>query len=56
MNVQVCDLFSCVYNDISFYLKRYFKLVKKQIFSNEKMKNSGNFIYDSAHSFFREDF
>jgi len=27
-----------------------------QIFSNEKMLNSGNCVYDYPHSFFREDF
>ena len=32
------------------------KLIKKQIFSSEKMRNSGNYIYDYAHSFFGEDF
>ena len=29
---------------------------KKQIFSSEKFRNSGNCIYDNAHSFFEEDF
>ena len=29
---------------------------KKQFFSGEKMRNSGNCIYDYAHSFFRENF
>ena len=29
---------------------------KKQIVSSEKMRNSGNSIYDYAHSFFGEDF
>ena len=33
------------------------KLIKKkQIFSGEKMRNSGNRIYDYAHSLFGEDF
>ena len=29
---------------------------KKQIFSIEKMRNSGNCVYDYAHSFFGDDF
>ena len=40
-----------------FLLKRKFEVNKKQIFfSSEKMRNSGNCIYDYAHSFFGEDF
>ena len=30
--------------------------LKKGIISNEKMRNSGNYIYDYAHYFFRTDF
>ena len=29
---------------------------KKQIHNSEKMRNSGNCIYDYAHLFFAEDF
>ena len=32
------------------------KLIKNRFFSSEKRRNSGNFIYDYAHSFFGEDF
>ena len=39
-----------------FYLKKDLKLIKKEIFSGEKIRNSGNCIYDHAHSFFGEDF
>ena len=38
-----------------FLLKKRFEDDKKQIFSNEKMRNSGNCIGDYAHSFFGED-
>ena len=36
--------------------KKKIEVNKNQIFSCEKMRNSGNCIYDYAHSFFREDF
>ena len=39
-----------------FLFKKRFEVNKKQIFSSEKMRNSGNCIYDYAHSFFGEDF
>ena len=39
-----------------FYFKKYLNLIKKRIISREKMSNSGNFIYDYAHSFIVEDF
>ena len=31
-------------------------MIKKKIISSEKMKNSGNYINDYAHSFFGKDF
>ena len=36
-------------------LKKRFEVNKKGLFS-DKMRNSGKFNYDYAHSFFREDF
>ena len=39
-----------------FSFKKRFKVNKKYIFSNEKIINSGNYIYDYVHSFFGEDF
>lgn len=42
------------YNQI--LLKNKFEVNEKQIFSSEKMRNSGNCIYDYVHSFFGEDF
>ena len=42
------------YNQFLFSTK--FAVNKKLIFSSEKMRNSGNCIYDYAHSFFGEDF
>ena len=33
-----------------FLLKKRFEDNKKQIFSSEKMRNSGNCVYDYAHS------
>ena len=43
-------------DETNFYLKIVLKLLKTQIFSREKIRNSGNCIYDYAHSFFGEDF
>ena len=40
----------------SFYIKKYFNLIRKGIISSEKMRNSGNYNYDYAHSFFGKDF
>ena len=37
------------------FIEKRFEVNKKQIFSSEKMKNSGNCIYIYSHSFFRED-
>ena len=37
-------------------LKKRFEVNKKQIVSSEKMRNSGNCIYDYAHSFYGMDF
>ena len=42
------------YNQFLF-LKR-FEVDTKRIVSSGKMRNSGNSIYDYAHSFFGEDF
>ena len=39
-----------------FVFKKRFEFNKKQIISSEKIKNSGNCIYDYVHSFFGEDF
>ena len=39
-----------------FIQKTKIEVNKKQTFSNEKMRNPGNCIYDYAHSFFVEDF
>ena len=38
------------------FIQKRFEVIKIQIFFNEKMKNSGNYIYDYTHSFFGEDF
>ena len=40
----------------SFLLEKRFRVNKKNIFSIEKLRNSGNCIYDYSHSFFGEDF
>ena len=39
-----------------FIKKKMFEVDKKQTFSSEKMRNSGNCIYDYVRSFFRENF
>ena len=39
-----------------FIKKLRFEDDEKQIFSREKMRNSGNYINDYAHSFFGEGF
>ena len=36
--------------------KKGFEINKKQIISSEKMRKSGNCIYEYAHSFFGNDF
>ena len=41
---------------IEFLFKKDLKLMKKRTISNEKLRNSGNYIYDYAHSFFGKDF
>ena len=41
---------------IQFLLKNKFKYNKKGIIYNGKIRNSGNHIYDFAHSFFGKDF
>ena len=38
-----------------FLFKKIFENNKKQIFSSEKMRNSGNCIHDYAHSFLGQD-
>ena len=40
----------------SFYSKINLDLIKKGITSSEKIRNSGIYIYDYAHSFFGKDF
>ena len=37
-------------------LKEYLKLIENRIFSSEKIRISGDCIYDYAHSFFGDDF
>ena len=44
------------YNQLLFKKRFEINIKKKQIVSSEKMRNSGNSIYDYAHSFFGEDF
>ena len=39
-----------------FLFKKDLNFLKKEIISNEKMKNSGNYNYAYAHSFFGKDF
>ena len=39
-----------------FLFKKRFKVNKKGIISSRKMRKSGNYSYDYAHSFFGEDF
>ena len=39
-----------------FLFKKKLNLVKKDIISSEKIRNSGNYNYDYAHSFFGKDF
>ena len=41
---------------IQFLFKIRFELNEKGIISFEKMRNSSNYIYDYAHSFFGKDF
>ena len=47
------------YQNLSYYnqflFKKDLKLAKTQVYSDGKMRNSGNCIYDYAHSFFGED-
>ena len=43
-------------DNIQFLFKKDFNLIKNGIISSEKRRNSGNYIYDFAHSFFGEDF
>ena len=42
-------------DNIQFYSKTYLSLMKKKHISSDKMRNSGNYIYDYAHSFFGKD-
>ena len=39
-----------------FLLKKRFDVKEKQIFPSEKLRNSGNYNYDYAHSFFGKGF
>ena len=43
-------------NIFSFYSKRDLMLIRKLIIFSEKMRNSDNYNYDYAHSFFGKDF
>ena len=38
------------------YKKKDLKLIKNRVLFNEKMRNSGNCIYDYAYPFFGENF
>ena len=38
------------------FLKKFLNFMKTEIVSSEKIRNSGIYIYDYAHSFFGEDF
>ena len=40
---------------IQFLFKNDWNLIKKGIVSSEEIRNSGNYIYDYAYSFFGED-
>ena len=40
----------------SFYEKKNLKYIKNKFYSSEKLKNSGNFIYEYAYSLFGQDF
>ena len=48
------------HKNISDYIKYSFikklNLIKNGIISGEKIRNSGKYIYDYAHSFFGKDF
>ena len=41
---------------IQFLLRKKIEFSKKGIISSEQIRNSGNYIYDYAHSFFGKDF
>ena len=41
---------------IQFLSLQKFEINKKGITSSDKMRNSGNYIYDCVHSFIIEDF
>ena len=41
---------------MQYLLKKKFEVNKKGIITSEQMRNSGNYINDYAHSFFREHF
>ena len=41
---------------IQYYLQKDLKLIKKEIISTEKMRNSDNYNNDYAHSVFRKNF
>ena len=38
------------------FIQNIFEVDKKQIFSSEKMRKTGNCIHNYVHSFFVEDF
>ena len=41
---------------IQFLFQKTFEFNRKKIISIEQIRNSGNYIYDNAHSFFGKDF
>ena len=41
---------------IQFLVQKDLNLFKNEIISCEKMRNTGNYIYDYTHSFFGKDF
>ena len=41
---------------IQFLLKKLLEFNKKGIISSEKIRNSDDYVYNYAHSFFRKDF
>ena len=47
-------MYQTTYNQ--FLFKFFFNLIKKRIISSEKMRNSGYYNYNYAHSFFEQNF
>ena len=40
---------------IQFLFRKHLNMIKERINSSEKKRNSGNYTYDYAHSFFGKD-